>query len=85
MIQILCEESQVHLSPNEVKLSIDQELSSIHQILQECFRYTKTRASALSYFQSLIGQVDRKNSWRLAQHAGFENPYAFQYLLTRAC
>jgi SRSO17 transposase len=38
----------------------------------------------MSYFQGLISTVERKNSWQLAEQAGCENPYAFQYLLGRA-
>jgi SRSO17 transposase len=41
-------------------------------------------ASAAAYLQSLLSQVERKNSWQLAEAAGRANPYAFQHLLGRA-
>ena len=41
-------------------------------------------ASAAAYLQSLLSQVERKNSWQLAEAAGRANPYGFQHLLGRA-
>ena len=72
------------LSPADVMSSIEQELAPIHAIFENCFSRVETKASAASYFQSLISTVERKNSWQLAEQSGFENPYAFQYLLGRA-
>ena len=40
--------------------------------------------TAAAYLQSLLSQVERKNSWQLAEAAGRANPYAFQHLLGRA-
>src|ERR1700716_717347 len=42
------------------------------------------RATAPTYLQSLLSQVERKNSWQLAEAAGLANPYGFQHLLGRA-
>jgi SRSO17 transposase len=42
------------------------------------------RATAAAYLQSLLSQVERKNSWQLGEAAGLANPYAFQHLLGRA-
>jgi SRSO17 transposase len=42
------------------------------------------RATAAAYLQSLLSQVERKNSWQLAEAAGLANPYGFQHLLGRA-
>jgi SRSO17 transposase len=39
---------------------------------------------AAAYLQSLLSQVERKNSWQLAEAVGRANPYAFQHLLGRA-
>ena len=72
------------LSAADVMFAIEQEFSPIKGILQDCFNRVETRASALSYIQGLISTVERKNSWQLAEQAGCENPYAFQYLLGRA-
>ena len=40
--------------------------------------------TAAAYLQSLLSQVERKNSWQLAEAAGLANPYGFQHLLGRA-
>jgi SRSO17 transposase len=42
------------------------------------------RATAVAYLQSLLSNVERKNSWQLAEAAGLANPYPFQHLLGRA-
>jgi SRSO17 transposase len=36
------------------------------------------------YVKALLGQVGRKNSWQLAEHAGHGTPDRFQRLLARA-
>jgi SRSO17 transposase len=40
--------------------------------------------TAAAYLQCLLSQVERKNSWQLAEAAGRPNPCAFQHLLGRA-
>ena len=72
------------LCSTDVMYAINQELVPIQEILQDSFSRIETKASAMSYFQGLISTVERKNSWQLAEQAGCENPYAFQYLLGRA-
>ena len=47
------------------------------------FANPSARASAGAYLQSLLSSVERKNSWQLAEAAGFETPYRFQHLLGR--
>ena len=42
------------------------------------------RVTAAVYLQGLLSQVERKNSWQLAEAAGLANPYGFQHLLGRA-
>lgn len=74
----------ISLSSKEIMFTIEQELPSIQKILEKSISRVKTQGSALSYFQGLISTVERKNSWQLAEQAGCENPYAFQYLLGRA-
>ncbi len=39
------------LSPADITFAIEQELSPIQAILQDCFNRVETRTSALSYFQ----------------------------------
>ena len=47
------------------------------------FANPAARASAGAYLQSLLSRVERKNTWQLAEVAGFETPYRFQHLLGR--
>ena len=47
------------------------------------FANPAARASAGAYLQSLLSSVERKNSWQLAEVAGFDTPYRFQHLLGR--
>jgi len=39
---------------------------------------------ACGYVRGLLGSVDRKNSWQLAEHLGHEKPFGIQRLLSRA-
>ena len=49
----------------------------------EHFANSAARQSAAAYLQSLLSSVERKNSWQLAEAAGFDTPYRFQHLLGR--
>ena len=51
--------------------------------LGQHFANPSARASAAAYLRSLLSSVERKNSWQLAEVAGFETPYRFQHLLGR--
>jgi SRSO17 transposase len=42
------------------------------------------RRRAEAYLRSLLGSVDRKNSWQLSEAAGAATPHGFQRLLGRA-
>ena len=43
-----------------------------------------TRQRVTSYIRGLLGEVERRNSWQLAEYAGHATPYAFQHVLGRA-
>ena len=51
--------------------------------LGQHFANPAARQSAAAYLQSLLSGVERKNSWQLAEAAGFATPYRFQHLLGR--
>lgn len=53
-------------------------------LLDTVIEQPQTQANAAAYVKALLGPVERKNSWQLAEHAGYRDPYAFQYLLGRA-
>jgi len=42
------------------------------------------RRQASGYVRGLLGSVERKNSWQLAEHLGHEKPFGIQRLLSRA-
>lgn len=49
-----------------------------------CFRYKTTRAHGERYVRGLLGRIERKNGWQLAEYLGDRSPYAVQNFLARA-
>lgn len=49
-----------------------------------CFSRRDTRARARQYVQGLLGRMERKNGWQLAEYLGNPTPYALQHLIARA-
>lgn len=49
-----------------------------------CFRRCDLRRRASSYVRGLLGPVQRKNRWQLAEHVGDATPHGIQRLLDRA-
>ena len=49
-----------------------------------CFRRHDLRHRARGYVQGLLGRVDRKNGWQLAEYLGDETPHGIHRLLDRA-
>ena len=49
-----------------------------------CFKRRDLRRRASSYVRGLLGPVQRKNGWQLAEHVGNASPHSFQRLLDRA-
>lgn len=52
--------------------------------LGDCFARCDLRRRASSYIRGLLGPVQRKNSWPLAEHVGDATPHGIQRLLDRA-
>lgn len=48
------------------------------------FRRSETRSHAARYVRGLLGRVERKNAWQMAEYLGDASPYAIQHLLDRA-
>jgi SRSO17 transposase len=48
------------------------------------FVRSEARAHAAAYLRGLLGRVERKNSWQLAEAAGDASPYGLQQFLYRA-
>jgi SRSO17 transposase len=49
-----------------------------------CFGRHDLRAPAGGYVRGLLGRVDRKNGWQVAEYLGDPKPYGVQRLLGRA-
>ncbi len=49
-----------------------------------CFKRRDLRRRASSYVRGLLGPVQRKNGWQLAEHLGDATPHGIQRLLDRA-
>nr|WP_217652773.1 transposase [Halomonas ilicicola] len=45
---------------------------------------TEARERLGAYLRGLLGEVERRNSWQLAEHQGDARPYGFQHLINRA-
>ena len=52
--------------------------------LRGCFFRRDLRRRAKGYLRGLLGRVDRKNMWQLAEHIGDATPHGLQRLLDRA-
>jgi len=60
------------------------ELSGLKERLFDVFRRSETRQQVELYLDGLIGGVERKNGWQLAEHAGDEAPWRMQAVLGRS-
>ena len=58
------------------------ELVALHRRITKRFAHPEAHRRALSYLKGLLGSVERKNSWQLANHAGDARPDGMQRLLS---
>jgi SRSO17 transposase len=59
------------------------ELAGLKARLFHLFRRSETREQVGLYLDGLIGGVERKNGWQLAEYAGDEGPWRMQAVLGR--
>jgi hypothetical protein len=59
-------------------------LEAIQVRLRPRFSRAEPRQRARAYLRGLLGEVERKNGWQLAEHAGAATPYGMQWLLAGA-
>src|SRR5215210_1102074 len=52
--------------------------------LREHFRRGEAHRHAAAYVAGLLGEVDRKNGWQLAEYGGYEHPRTIQRVLDRS-
>jgi SRSO17 transposase len=81
---------QKHNTPAEGKTTPSQvvrwaqALTHLHARIAPRFARPEPRRRALAYLQGLLGEVERKNGWQLAEHAREATPYGMQRLLSQA-
>lgn len=52
--------------------------------LREHFRRAAAHRHAVAYVEGLLGEVDRKNGWQLAEYGGYDQPRSIQRVLDRS-
>jgi SRSO17 transposase len=73
--------SQVEQAEKQARVWADG-LVELHQRIGGRFGRVEPRRRALAYLQGLLSQVERKNSWWLAEQAGEQTPDGMQRLLS---
>jgi SRSO17 transposase len=71
------------LSPEDVH-SWGQQLDSVVGRIASRFARSEARSRVRDYLLGLLGPVQRKNCWQLAEQVGDDSPYAAQHLLGRS-
>ncbi len=75
-------------SNQDVSVDVVREWASDFSLLWECagrcFRRSDTRGHAEGYVRALLGRIDRKNGWQMAEYLGAGSPYPIQHFLGRA-
>lgn len=59
-------------------------LAEVESRIGQQFARSEARNRAMGYLRGLMSQVERKNSWQLAEALGRSTPYGIQHLLGRA-
>jgi SRSO17 transposase len=72
--------SEVQQAENQARVWADG-LVVLHERIGGRFGRVEPRRRALAYLQGLLSQVERKNSWWLAEQAGEQTPDGMQRLL----
>src|ERR1700709_61614 len=61
-----------------------RELDAVARRLGARFARSETRDRVRAYLIGLLGPVQRKNSWQVAEQIGDADPYGVQYLMGRS-
>jgi SRSO17 transposase len=62
----------------------DAEVDAVVARLRRRFRRRAAHHHAGAYLRGLLGDVERKNGWQLAEHAGYRHPRTIQRVLDRS-
>src|SRR6266566_8847986 len=60
-----------------------QELAALHARIAPHFRRAEVRERARRFLEGLLGRVERKNGWQLAEELGESGPQGVQRIGTR--
>jgi SRSO17 transposase len=71
------------VSPEDVHQG-GQQLEEVARRIGSRFPRSETRDRARAYLVGLLGPVQRKNAWQVAERIGDADPYGVQYLMGRA-
>jgi SRSO17 transposase len=69
--------------PGEVAAATT-ELVTLASGLREHFRRAAAHRHVVAYVEGLLGDVERKNGWQLAEYGGYEHPRTIQRVLDRS-
>src|SRR3954451_12581136 len=59
-------------------------LEALTSGLRDRFRRAAAHRHAVAYIAGLLGEVERKNGWQVAEYGGYEHPRAIQRVLDRS-
>jgi SRSO17 transposase len=62
----------------------EEELEAVTARLRGRFRRRAAHRHAGAYLRGLLGEVERKNGWQLAEYAGYSHPRTIQRVLDRS-
>ena len=65
----------------EEALGWEAGLQGLHARIAHRFSRSESRQRVLAYLQGLLGSVERKNGWQLAEYVGDATPDGVQRLL----
>jgi SRSO17 transposase len=64
--------------------AVEAEVEAVAARLRTRFRRRAAHRHAGAYLRGLLGEVERKNGWQLAEHAGYSHPRTMQRVLDRS-
>ena len=65
----------VYMTMKEIAKAWEHEIDLLHERLAGLFRRAEPRQRSLAYLKGLLGTVERKNGWQLAEWIGEATPY----------
>ena len=76
--------NQKMMSSRSIVESCPDEFEDLWHCVGSCFPRKDTRSQARRYACGLLGCMERKNAWQMAEYLGNKSPYAVQNLIGRS-